>query len=471
MKSIRLFSLLLVVVLLVSSVIPAFAASGSYAFYGDTGTSYVVTKDDAPLRQSSSDSGKVLARLDLGQVLQVKRSFITIKGTRWMEVACFRDGTPITAYIYSGNIAALYYNRYTGTSGSIVTVCQKLGIDSSFSNRKLLAKANGITSYSGTAAQNTSLVKLAKAGKLIRIGVTKVIIDEAPSTVSYFPRYTGSSSSIVTALKAVGAQSSYAYRSQIAAANSISNYSGTAAQNLKMVDLLKQGRLIVPGSQSSNGSGQNTGSTGSTTAKPQTSGSKAVLLDANANLSVSNKARENGIRYISYAGQRSAEALNTVINQYDVANNARYRRTSTSTYCNIFAWDVMRAMGLEADFSHWLKDNKPATASTKGAHELNANATYNWINSYGSKYGWTKITAKQAQEYANAGYPVIAIWKNTSGGPGHIAVVRPEGNGYVYSTAKGPVIAQAGGSNFAYGNLSNGFGSAKMAKTQFWFHE
>ena len=65
-------------------------------------------------------------------------------------------------------------------------------------------------------------------------------------TVTYFPKYTGTSNSITAALKAVGAASSFAYREQIAAVNGIKSYSGTAAQNTTLVSLLKRGELIKP---------------------------------------------------------------------------------------------------------------------------------------------------------------------------------------------------------------------------------
>lgn len=463
MKTRRIFAMLLCIILVVTTATQAFAASGSYNFYGTGGTQYVVTTDNAPLRKESHNQGAILTRIAYGQVIYVSRSFRTAKGTNWLEVKCYKDSQPVTAYLYSGNATQLYYNKYNGTSGSIVTVCKNLGINSSFANRKKLANANGISAseYTGTAAQNTKLVNLAKQGKLIRIGINKVLFDTAPTvpTVTYFPKYTGSTSSIVTALKAVGAESSFAYRSTIAACNNISGYTGTSSQNLKMLSLLKSGKLIKPGS-----------ATTATTPVTNT-GSAAVLVNANANLSVSNKAKENGIKYASKEGQRSAAALNTVIDQYQVATNKRYARTKTSTYCNIFAVDVMLAMDLQGDFSHWLKNNVPATSTTKGAYELNVNATYKWINNYGAKYGWRQITAQEAQNRANAGYPTIAIWKNASGGSGHIAVVRPEGNGYRFSAANGPVIAQAGASNFNYGNVVNGFGRSKMAAIQYWTHE
>lgn len=463
MKLRRIFAMLLCLLIAATTVSQVFAAPGSYNFSGNSGTLYAVTKSNAPLRAESNDQGKVLTKLPYGQVICVSRSFRTWKGTTWLEVKCYKDGQSVTAYLYSGNATELYYKKYTGSSGSIVNVCKSLGIDSSYSHRKKIAAANGITGYAGTANQNTALVRLAKEGKLIRSNITKVIIDPAPvvNTVSYFPRYTGTTSSIVTALKAVGADSSYSYRAKIAAANGISNYSGTAEQNLRMVSLLKNGKLAKPGS--------------TTAAKPATpsnnTGRQATLVDANANLSVKNKGKENGIKYASYKGQRSAAALNTVIDQYYVATNTRYQRTTSSTYCNIFAADVMLAMGLEGDFSHWLKNNAPSNSNTKGAWEMNVNATYNWINNHGTKFGWKKITAQAAQERANAGYPTIAIWKNTSGGSGHIAVIRPEGNGYVYSASKGPVIAQAGASNFNYGNVSTGFGKSKMPSIQYWTHE
>lgn len=63
---------------------------------------------------------------------------------------------------------------------------------------------------------------------------------------AYFKKYTGKSGSIVDALRSIGAESTFAYRKTIAAKNKISPYSGTAAQNLKMLSLLKGGKLIKP---------------------------------------------------------------------------------------------------------------------------------------------------------------------------------------------------------------------------------
>ena len=88
-----------------------------------------------------------------------------------------------------------------------------------------IAKLNGI--------KNKNLIII---GQILKI----------PSKLKYFSKYTGSSVSIVDALKAIKEQSSYDYRSKVAEVNGIKNYAGTSAQNIKLLDLLKSGKLIKP---------------------------------------------------------------------------------------------------------------------------------------------------------------------------------------------------------------------------------
>ncbi len=68
-----------------------------------------------------------------------------------------------------------------------------------------------------------------------------------PPVGNCYPQYTGSSSSIVTALKTVGVDSSFSFRAKIAVANGIvsntSQYKGSSSQNRQMLSLLKQGKL------------------------------------------------------------------------------------------------------------------------------------------------------------------------------------------------------------------------------------
>ena len=59
-----------------------------------------------------------------------------------------------------------YYKKYTGSSVSLVDALKSIGVDSSMTNRKKIAKANGISNYTGTSSQNTKLLNLLKQGKL-----------------------------------------------------------------------------------------------------------------------------------------------------------------------------------------------------------------------------------------------------------------------------------------------------------------
>lgn len=82
----------------------------------------------------------------------------------------------------------------------------------------------------------------------VQARVNALLKGEKPSedipTIKYYPQYTGETNSIVDALKSLGVDSSYAHRKEIAGANGISGYSGTAEQNTKLLNLLKAGKLI-----------------------------------------------------------------------------------------------------------------------------------------------------------------------------------------------------------------------------------
>lgn len=70
-------------------------------------------------------------------------------------------------------------------------------------------------------------------------------------SVNYYPKFTGNSSSIITALNAVGCNdTSMNFRKEIAVKNKIVPlkfmYKGTASQNTEIMRLLKAGKLIKP---------------------------------------------------------------------------------------------------------------------------------------------------------------------------------------------------------------------------------
>lgn len=65
-------------------------------------------------------------------------------------------------------------------------------------------------------------------------------------TEEYFKACEKKHTSLVDALRSVGAKSDFAYRKVIASENNISGYIGSAKQNTAMLNLLKNGKLIKP---------------------------------------------------------------------------------------------------------------------------------------------------------------------------------------------------------------------------------
>lgn len=73
-------------------------------------------------------------------------------------------------------------------------------------------------------------------------------VQKVESPVGVYPAYTGNTQSIVTALAAVGERNtSFANRKAIALANGIGGYTGTASQNIALLNKLKAGQLVKVG--------------------------------------------------------------------------------------------------------------------------------------------------------------------------------------------------------------------------------
>ncbi len=156
------------------------------------------------------------------------------------------------------------------------------------------------------------------------------------------------------------------------------------------------------------------------------------------------------------AGSRSPAIYADVSNQLAVGYNPRYLPGNGYTYCNIFVWDVTRAMG--CPIPHWItKAGAIADPFAPDAYEININGGVAWMLTHGvTAHGWQKADPATAQQRANEGKAAVAMWRNPTGGHGHTAIVRPG-----TLTARGPATAQAGSINFNSGHLQDGFGSLK----------
>jgi hypothetical protein len=91
------------------------------------------------------------------------------------------------------------------------------------------------------------LVTAVKGHTAIVVGGNPRTSGNAPAAAKTerYPKYTGSSSSIVDSLAAVGEKdTSKAHRAKIAAANGINGYTGSAVENTQLLVLLKAGKLV-----------------------------------------------------------------------------------------------------------------------------------------------------------------------------------------------------------------------------------
>jgi len=100
-----------------------------------------------------------------------------------------------------------------------------------------------------------------------------------------------------------------------------------------------------------------------------------------------------------------------------------------------------------------------------------ANDMTRFLRSEASRtYGWREVSAAEAQDFANQGFLTVAAWYNPQGHPGHVAIVRPEQDGFAFAEHHGPIIANAGGTNFNIGTTLQGFGR-HLINTTFHVHD
>ena len=105
---------------------------------------------------------------------------------------------------------------------------------------------DGLYKYATDPYYQRKVINLIETYDLTRFDVGLVTTSKSESPFIYLPKWVGTGSSIVNALNAIGEDSGFSNRKKIAVANGIANYSGTSSQNMALVNLIKQGKLIKP---------------------------------------------------------------------------------------------------------------------------------------------------------------------------------------------------------------------------------
>lgn len=168
---------------------------------------------------------------------------------------------------------------------------------------------------------------------------------------------------------------------------------------------------------------------------------------------------------INTPDKRSAQNYLDTVRQFEVETNPRYvaghdnnPATGKETYCNIFLWDVSKAMSCE--IPHWVDPATGVKVAMGKGKENSANGLCDWMTGHALENGWMLCSEKQARVRASAGFPTVCCWKNV-GGIGHVSAILP-GMDFTHS-------AQSGGTNFFDKNLRNGFGN--ISPLTFYTHD
>lgn len=158
-----------------------------------------------------------------------------------------------------------------------------------------------------------------------------------------------------------------------------------------------------------------------------------------------------------------------VVEALNVSESSRYKKGGGDTYCNIYAFDVVSAMGGYLPRSWWTDDSikkikngesveiKFALNNSDTVREMNANQLTDWMKTYGAGFGWRKATdVGKAQEAANGGkIAILLAGRDKAEDSGHVNVILPETEQHKakYDAAGNfdmPLQSQAGRTNFKY---------------------
>lgn len=154
--------------------------------------------------------------------------------------------TPIvTSNIKKGDIVRVNENAkdYNGSKIASFVYKSTHKVDELKGDRAVLDKNGICTAFN---VKDLTVVK----STTVNAETPKPIAKPTTPTSNYFPKYNGKSNSLVDALKSLGINSALSYRGKIAQANGIVKksalYIGLKSHNEKMLNLLKQGKLIKP---------------------------------------------------------------------------------------------------------------------------------------------------------------------------------------------------------------------------------
>jgi hypothetical protein len=162
--------------------------------------------------------------------------------------------------------------------------------------------------------------------------------------------------------------------------------------------------------------------------------------------------------------QQKAADIGEIIAWLAVSQSARYRRTETETFCNIYAYDFSCLAGAFVPRVWWTPNAIQKLIAGQAVtpkygvtvDEITANQIAVWFHNYFQIFGWHEAAnLTELQRAANDG-SVCIISARRVVGHGHICAIVPETNAHhavwdnAHQEVVKPLTSQAGGHNFEY---------------------
>jgi hypothetical protein len=179
------------------------------------------------------------------------------------------------------------------------------------------------------------------------------------------------------------------------------------------------------------------------------------------------------------------DSIHKIIDYLNVEKSLRYSPKTTSTYCNIYAYDYCYLCKVFIPRVWWSskalldisKGEKVDAVYAKTVYEQNANSLLDWLQTFGKDFGWVRsFELNEIQDAANKGKVVIicAAHKNANNS-GHITAVVPENTAHkairnTLGNITQPLQSQAGRVNRKYFN-QNWWLSSNYRDFGFWIHD
>lgn len=168
-----------------------------------------------------------------------------------------------------------------------------------------------------------------------------------------------------------------------------------------------------------------------------------------------------------------------------------YGPTNSDTYCNIYAYDAVTALGGYIPRIWWYEryENLAIAAMEAGTdfdtdvtygetvREMNANSLNAWFDRIGEHFGWREASdMEEAQNSANEGNIVVLSAANINAArSGHISMIMSEREQHqadrVNDEVTVPLTSQAGSSNHKYDTGSSWWNNASHTNGKAWIHE